>query len=379
MKRATNKGFTLVELIVVIAILGILAGVGTVAYTGYIERANKATDDQLIAEIEYALSLGRYQDAGCDGTVTVYHVSQNKDAEAAGKEETPDETVEGWMAAAFGGEWKALRLKYYDKYPFPAYDASLTAEQIAMVTQFKTSNLHKGIDSMPGLTAKLSRSLATVLPGVAQRDSKSVLDVLKSRSTVTDEELAAYGIDENSTEQELANFTVLLMAKQISEMDVLKEASIMMGDYSRTTKADMKAGTSKDLYNATLIYATYAAYANSGEASEEYKNYFNSTTPQSLTDVYSMAPATSNLQEGEWINKEERDKFDVYTGGYSDGRSVTFTDEQVQASQVYNDLLALQNAMKILTDKESQFDVSDPTTFDNETTVALMNAILAQG
>ena len=49
--KNTKKGFTLVELLVVIAILAILATVSVVGYTSFIERANRSADQQLVAQL----------------------------------------------------------------------------------------------------------------------------------------------------------------------------------------------------------------------------------------------------------------------------------------------------------------------------------------
>lgn len=56
MNAEAKSGFTLVELIVVIAILAILAGVAIPAYSGYVEKAKKAEDEQLLATVNTAFA-----------------------------------------------------------------------------------------------------------------------------------------------------------------------------------------------------------------------------------------------------------------------------------------------------------------------------------
>lgn len=81
-KLAEKAGFTLVELIVVIAILGILAAVAVPTYTGYIARARETSDLQYLGSVAtavtgvaagkgYQLKSGDTITVAVDGSVTI--------------------------------------------------------------------------------------------------------------------------------------------------------------------------------------------------------------------------------------------------------------------------------------------------------------------
>ena len=67
----SNKGFSLVELIVVIAIMAIIAGVAIPVYSNYIEKANEGVDENAWAEAVHAAELAAMDEDYKSATITI--------------------------------------------------------------------------------------------------------------------------------------------------------------------------------------------------------------------------------------------------------------------------------------------------------------------
>lgn len=105
-----NKGFTLMELMIVIAIIGIIAAIAIPAYTGYITTARMAEADNNLASIrlaqeEYFLENNNYFE-GKTSDNTLSNASDNLWVVAKGSDGYNFDYVvtlsSGWTATATG-------------------------------------------------------------------------------------------------------------------------------------------------------------------------------------------------------------------------------------------------------------------------------------
>ncbi len=70
-----NKGFSLVELIVVVAIMAVLVGILAPAYLSYVEKTRRGTDENAAEEIRHTVEISAaeidvYDELKAGGTIT---------------------------------------------------------------------------------------------------------------------------------------------------------------------------------------------------------------------------------------------------------------------------------------------------------------------
>ena len=257
-----EAGFTLVELIIVIAILAILAGVAVPAYSGYIAQANKSNDETMAAEIKQALTLALYSEGLNAGDYVV--INYGAEAVSGNSEGGTTEKIDKAMSDAFGTNWKsALKLSYSD------WDLSVVADG-ELMGYVNNSNFDK--NSLGGLLNSV-QYITDAFNGV----------MADGRVTIAaDSDLAKYfqqnGIDYTTNTQAASNATVMYVGSVLGSNTVNSDDFVtawMEGDYSQITTDPFAENAAR--YASILAMAKYI----DGLHDTDYETQLSSATDAS--------------------------------------------------------------------------------------------------
>ena len=356
-KLRGSAGFTLVELIVVIAIIGILAGIGTVGYGGYIKRTNEGLDETLYKNIIYAGEIGKYENPGALGRVTVTTkgatVSSDKGDTAV---------VEKWLSNAFGSDWatsvKYRTGKYADSYGtiiLPVQECKLDKDHKTLLDNFRKSNLNghevelaNTCNDISNLfTSWLTENRGNLTQWMPEADYNNMIAELNKK------------LNRDPENTEIANATILYVASKAQKMnnnefldEVIAHPEKVMNDILTKNKE------SEPLAKAALLYGTMTAYGNSVYASPDFKKTLKETKP---TDTAAIAQLLVALMED----------------GNKGGKPQDYLKNENKGAKA--DMTAYLSALQIINESNKygvEFDVSKKNPFNDDQALALLQGIL---
>jgi len=356
--RHHAAGFTLVELIVVIAILAILAGVGIPVYSGYITKANKQVDMTLISEIENALTLAYYNgDLTADG----YIILSSVDGTAPDYNNNPEVAVA--MERAFGANWENMMALTHDGW------IGMTSDQAfaeAYLNSSYNGNENALIAQVGSVTNMLKDALASA-PNLVGSSFGSYRDTNKVDKT---------------NNQAVSNAAILYAADTIGAMDATKEAAV-----NAAFQAFYTPGTSDsaNIGNLTLTLkrelGTFGAVAALYAHGEAFGQYVAANGNGELLENFHEIDVSAVTDTDAALTQVANNLMTMVQMAQSDASIIPFTQNYIVNGQYANDVTAYLEAMKKIDANADKFTdkLDSEGCYTDGTADALLQAAVSAG